>query len=169
MKSDLQELALNIYEICIFNNINIELEWIPRNGNIQADFFSKIFDFDDWSVADHIFQMLNKKWGNFTFDRFADNNNCKVDNFNSKFWVSGTNGVDAFAFDWSSDNNWIVPPVSLVCKAINHMFLCKAKGVLVLPKWKSALFWPIVWNHSENYFHNFVKDFIEFYRPKQFY
>jgi hypothetical protein len=38
-----------------------------------------------------------------------------------------------------------------------------------LPKWKSALFWPIVWNHSENYFHNFVKDFIEFYRPKQFY
>jgi hypothetical protein len=53
--------------------------------------------------------------------------------------VPGTNGVDAFAFDWSSDNNWIVPPVSLVCKAINHMFLCKAKGVLVLPKWKSAL------------------------------
>jgi hypothetical protein len=72
MKSDLQELALNIYEICIFNNISIELEWIPRNGNIQADFFSKIFDFDDWSVADHIFQMLNKKWGNFTFDRFAE-------------------------------------------------------------------------------------------------
>jgi hypothetical protein len=70
MKSDLQELALSIYEICIFSNINIELEWIPRNENIQADFFSKIFDLDDWSVTDHIFQMLNKKWGNFTFDRF---------------------------------------------------------------------------------------------------
>jgi hypothetical protein len=51
------------------------------------------------------------------------NKNCKVDNFNSKFWVPGTNGVGAFAFDWWSDSNWIVPPVSLVCKAINHMFL----------------------------------------------
>jgi hypothetical protein len=31
-------------------------------------FFSKIFDFDDWSVVEHIFQMLNKKWGNFSFE-----------------------------------------------------------------------------------------------------
>jgi hypothetical protein len=61
MKSDLQELALSIYEICIFSNINIELEWIPRNENIQADFFSKIFDLDDWSVTDHIFQQSNAK------------------------------------------------------------------------------------------------------------
>jgi hypothetical protein len=79
--------------------------------------------------------MLNKKWGNFTFDRFADNNNCKVDNFNSKFWVPGTNGVDAFAFDWSSDNNWIVPPVSLVYKAIYHIFRLKYRCLYMHYQW----------------------------------
>ncbi|CAG2256304.1 unnamed protein product [Mytilus edulis] len=38
-------------------------------------------------------------------------------------------------------NNWIVPPVGLVCRVVNHMLTCRANGVLVVPKWKSALFW----------------------------
>jgi hypothetical protein len=54
MKSDLQILTWNIYKICMSNNINIELEWLPREQNVSADYFSKIFDFDNWSVAGNI-------------------------------------------------------------------------------------------------------------------
>jgi hypothetical protein len=36
------------------NNSNIELEWLPREQNVSADYFSKIFDFDNWSVAGNI-------------------------------------------------------------------------------------------------------------------
>ncbi|VDH92564.1 Hypothetical predicted protein [Mytilus galloprovincialis] len=54
----------------------------------------------------------------------------------------GTSGVDAFAYDWSKFNNLVVPPVSLITRAVNHMQMCKAKGVLVVPKWKSAICWP---------------------------
>ena len=77
-----------------------------------------------------------------------------------------TCGVDAFAFDWSDENNWLVPPIGLVSRVINHLCLCNAKGALVVPKWKSVLFWPMIWNDTKNCFHNFVKDSIEFYRPR---
>lgn len=46
---------------------------------------------------------------------------------------SFTAGVDAFSFDWSQDNNWIVPPVRLISKTISHLMTCKGKGVLVAP------------------------------------
>ena len=55
MKPDLQCLALQIYEFCVQHSITIELEWIPRNLNVQADIYSKMFDFDHWGVATHVF------------------------------------------------------------------------------------------------------------------
>lgn len=65
MKPDLQYLALQIYELCIRYSIIIELEWIPRDLNVQADFYSKIFDFDDWSVAPHMFCFFNQNGARF--------------------------------------------------------------------------------------------------------
>lgn len=100
MKPDLHDLAMDIYRICIINGITIEVEWIPRRENEQADLLSRFFDFDDWSVTDNIVQMFEKRWGKITFDRFADDKNHKVEK-----WVPGTAGVDAFAFDWSGENN----------------------------------------------------------------
>ncbi|CAG2235577.1 unnamed protein product [Mytilus edulis] len=142
MKLDLQVIALDIFHICLNNNIVLEVEWIPRNENTCADALSKIFDFDDWGVSQNIFNFFNSLWGPFTCDTFADDRNKKLAVFFSKFFTPGTSGVDAFAYDWSKFNNWVVPPVNLITRAINHMQMCKAKGVLVVPKWKSAIFWP---------------------------
>ncbi|CAC5380035.1 unnamed protein product [Mytilus coruscus] len=73
-----------------------------------------------------------------------------------KIVQKGKSGVDAFAYDWSKFNNWVVPPVILITRAINHMQMCKAKGVLVEPKWKSAIFWPRIsqWKQFEGYANN---------------
>ena len=32
----------------------------------------------------------------------------------------GTEAIDAFAVDWSGKNNWLCPPVHLVCKVLQH-------------------------------------------------
>jgi hypothetical protein len=85
-----------------------------------------------------------KIWGPFTCDTFADNKNKKVSIFFSRFFTPGTSGVDAFAYDWSKYNNWIVSPVHLISRTISHMRMCKARGTLVIPKWKSAVFWPMI-------------------------
>ena len=100
------------------NNSNIELEWLPREQNVSADYFSKIFNFDNWSVAGNILNMIQCKWGVFTIDRLADHKNRKVKKFNSKFWNPGTCGVDAFAFDWSDKNDleWYKKLFSKFCE-----------------------------------------------------
>ncbi|XP_063436370.1 uncharacterized protein LOC134717808 [Mytilus trossulus] len=150
MKSELQDIALDVFNICLDNNIVLEIEWIPRDKNIQADELSKIFDFDDWGVSDIIFKYFDRLWGPFNCDLFADSRNKKVSRFFSKFFTPGTSGVDAFAYDWSAFNNWIVPPIYLITRVINYMLICKAKGALVIPKWKSAVYWMITqWKQFE--------------------
>ena len=48
------------------------------------------------------------------------------------------------------------------------MQLCKAKGTLVIPKWKSALFWPMLVDKFTEHF-NFVIDFREYKHPMMFF
>ena len=37
-----------------------------------------------------------------------------------------------------------MPPIYLISRTIFHIEVCGARGVLVIPKWFSAAFWPIV-------------------------
>ena len=37
---------------------------------------------------------------------------------------------------------------------------CGAKGVLIVPEWKSANFWPMIWT-SDGHFKSFVIDYME--------
>ena len=74
-KSGLQSDAKRIFEICVHHGISIEAEWLPRSRNEQADYLSRIVDFDDWSVSPHIFRFLDLKWGPHSIDRFADEHN----------------------------------------------------------------------------------------------
>jgi hypothetical protein len=80
--------------------------------------------------------------------------------FNSKFSDPLTEGVDAFTFDWSRDNNWLVPPVSVLVHTIKHVQLCKTVGTLLVPKWKSAMFWPLLVSSISGNLNKFVAEFI---------
>ncbi|CAC5404855.1 unnamed protein product [Mytilus coruscus] len=64
-------------------------------------------------------------YGPHSVDRFADSNNKKIELFNSRFYTPGSSGVDAFSFDWKEDNNWLVPPIHLVCRVIKHCIAYK--------------------------------------------
>ena len=166
MKPELQNISLHIFHLCLSYNILLEVEWIRRDENFEADFLSKMFDFDDWGISQHIFNFFNKLWGPFTCDTFADNTNKKVSIFFSRFFTPGTSGVDAFAYDWLTYNNWIVPPVHLISRTISHMRMCKARGTLVIPKWKSAVFWPMIINRFTDNYQSYIKDLREYKNPQ---
>lgn len=105
--------------LSLSRNIYFSVAWVPREQNVEADLVSKVFDFDDWAVSNHIFSFFNTVWGPYRCDIFASCNTFKVNKFNSLFWTPGTSYVDAFAFDWSQDVNWIVP-ISLIVRAVRH-------------------------------------------------
>ena len=49
-KSNLQAEALGIFLVCVQGNIRLEPEWIPREKNELADYYSRMVDHDDWML-----------------------------------------------------------------------------------------------------------------------
>ena len=60
---ELLSLALSIFHICASSDISLEMKWIPRDSNRQADSLSRIIDFEDYSINDDVFHMLDFKMG----------------------------------------------------------------------------------------------------------
>ena len=85
MISDLHNLSIEIDLFCRSHNIKLQVQWIPRELNVDADMLSREIDFDDWGVS-QVFLNFMDQWGPHTVDRFADNFNAKLVKFNSKYW-----------------------------------------------------------------------------------
>ena len=49
-----------------------------------------------------------------------------------------------FTCDWSGENNWLCPPPYLIPRVIRHTLKTGASATLVMPKWPSAPFWPML-------------------------
>ena len=150
---ELQKLSCKLYCMCSIHNITLIPSWIPRDQNSVADFLSRCSDCDDWFVNNNIFRALDKLWGPHSVDRFSSDHNAKCKRFNSRFWCRGTEAVDCFTQCWSGEINWCVPPPRLACKTVNKFISEKANGTLVVPVWKSAPYWPLIFDcKSPRYF-----------------
>ena len=108
-KEHLQTLAITIFQWTLQNNVILKVNWVPREQNTTADYFSKLTDTDDWSIDSETFDYIQQTFGIFTIDRFADNLNKRVDRFNSKFYCPATEHIDVFSTDWANEFNWLSP------------------------------------------------------------
>ena len=141
---ELQAIALPIFGVCLQNHIDLQAEWIPRVCNQRADLLSRFIDKDDWSIHPTVFRLLDAKWGPFTIDRFTSYYNFHLLRYNTRFSSPGSSGVDAFAQDWSNENNWLCPPVSLIVQTVRKLHSCNGFGSLIIREWPSGLFWPFL-------------------------
>ncbi|XP_068204679.1 uncharacterized protein [Palaemon carinicauda] len=144
MKVELQSIAIDIFRFCIAKSILLEIEWIPRTMNEKADYLSKIIDIDDWGISFEIFDMIQARFGNIHIDWFAFEHNAKLNSYYSRYWSPTCNGIDAFSEHWGGKFGLFVPPITVITQVIKKMAFDKAVGVLVVPCWKSALFWPFL-------------------------
>ena len=110
----------------------------------MVDGLSKKLDSDSWGIDAESYNYIQSKFGIFTYDRFADHINSKVDKFDSNFFCPGANRVNTFSIDWKGELNWVCPPISQIGKSLKHFQSCKAKGVLLVPEWRSAYYWPLL-------------------------
>ena len=83
MKPQLLALALRIYDITRQHRIHLHVEWVPREQNVQADYYSRVVDYDDWGVKPEVVHFLACHWGAPDIDRFADASNSHCHHFNS--------------------------------------------------------------------------------------
>ena len=157
MKLHLQQIAYDIFSICVQYSIELDFKWIPRTLKDKAGYFSKILDSDDFGLSSKLFDILSSRWGPFAVDWLASEHNAKVVTFCTRFWCEKTAGVDAFMEHWGGSNDYYVLPIS---KVIKHMESCNAFGVMVIPYWESAPFWPLLCE-SKGCFKKFVLDSID--------
>ena len=147
---ELQSAALAIHGSCRMNNVLLKVEWRPRSDQrmVEADEASRLFDLDDWGISYPDFKELEKWAGQtFTFDLFASPTNAKCEAFATRYQFSAErrDWVNAFSLDWSGLGfTFACPPPGLAGPAIKQFIKQKAKGVLVLPAWHSARFWPLL-------------------------
>ena len=146
MKLELHTIALRIFKICYKHSIHLDIEWVPRDRNTRADFISKLVDFDDWQVTEDVFKDLDSLWGPHTVDCFATYYNRKITRYFSRFWNPETSGIDTFMQSWEVENCCLVPPVYLIPRTLAYIYSQGAKGTLIVPLWKSAVFWPLLTN-----------------------
>ena len=64
---------------------------------------------------------------------------------------------DGMSQTWTGENNWVVPPHSIIPAVVSKIAKEHANATLVIPVWKSAPFWPSVWK-SVNFI-DIVTDF----------
>ena len=78
----------------------------------------------------------------------TDEKNRKVKRFDARFHSSGVENVNTFTSHWGGEHNWLCPPIAKIGDAIKHARICKCKGILLVPEWHSAYFWPLKGNSS---------------------
>uniref|UniRef100_A0A8R1YX06 Reverse transcriptase domain-containing protein n=1 Tax=Pristionchus pacificus TaxID=54126 RepID=A0A8R1YX06_PRIPA len=112
-KDILHEIALEIHETSRKARITLELTWIPRDMNVEADSASLI-------------------------DLFADKRTSKCTLFLSRGAEIDSKGIDAFALPgfWQSARlSWCVPPPSALNRVVRMARESKAKMILGFPLW----------------------------------
>lgn len=148
-KGDLQAIAVSVNEICKSNAISLSMCWIPRKLNERADYLSRCIDSDDWEMHDWVFLKLDREWGPHTIDRFASDYNHKCSRYNTRWWVPGTEGVNALDQNWGEPEcNWLVPPPRLIPSVLRKLELESAEGTLIIPEWPSAPFYPLLFENG---------------------
>lgn len=141
---DLHDEAVALYQLCHQFGVCLQIEWIPREFNEEADRISRQTDIDDYMLNPTYFAALDLLWGPHTVDRFSSFRTRQVPRFCSRYLNPSSEHVDAFTADWSGEVNWLFPPPYLIPRVIQHMMGGGEDGTLVAPLWTSAPWWPIL-------------------------
>lgn len=138
----LNEVALELWDWCLLNNIWVSAEYLPGKRNLWADWESRNFqDSSDWKLNPAIFQQLQKEFV-MNIDLFASRTNHQLPRYVSWRPDPHSVGVDALKMNWKDWKAYAFPPFCLIGKTLSKCFAEKAKLLLVAPLWRNQPWFP---------------------------
>lgn len=145
---ELQNMALNIYTTAKEIYTDLRVIWRPRaDPRLQlADDFSRAIDVEDYGIDDESFGYLQTIAEQmFDFDLFASDDNFRTEKFASILASNRALFRDAFTHSWADLGFcYAHPPVNLVGPTIRKIVKDSARGILVLPLWRTMKDWLLV-------------------------
>ena len=132
----------NLVALCETNNARLSVQWVPTDLN-TADAPSRYKGSDHWRLDPRIFHAVTKRLQLMpTVDRFATAGTTLLPRWNSPCPEQGAEEVDGLSQDWTSEVNWLHPPLDLLPDVATKLERNPALGIVVTP------FWP-----TEHWFH----------------
>jgi hypothetical protein len=144
-RTEFGEKALEILEMCLRWKIRIdEVCWIDTAEMVKVgvDGISRMSDSNDWILDQQMFERVALFFGRPTCDRFASWTNHKAAKFNTWLRQPHSDGVNAFAQDWTRDLNYACPPLALVGRVLELIWEQNAEAIVILPDWRGTWWWP---------------------------
>ncbi len=90
-------LSLEITNNCKNLDIVLQVQWVQRELNTDADLISREVDLDDWGVSQEFVILIDSTTYILTILNF------KLLKFKSKYWCPNTSRVDAFSVLWEGE------------------------------------------------------------------
>jgi hypothetical protein len=139
--SYIHSLLVRLFWLCAEHDIKWDILWLPRELNQWADRLSKDLDEDDWSLEPKFWDVIQARFGPFTCDMFASDENALLEQFCAYYWCPGVAYVDCFSGNWNKGNLWFHPNPRDVGAVLRKVRKDKARGALLLPIWPGAMWW----------------------------
>ena len=118
----------------------LQPEYIRSVDNFIPDRLSRMSNNEDYRLSRQAFDKIQRCFGRRTVDRFATFANRQLERFNSLTADIASEGIDAFAQDWSGERNWANPPWSLLPRLVAFLRARpRVEAVVLAPEWPQAL------------------------------
>ena len=88
-----------------------------------------------------MFQKISSSFVNPTLDLFATHINYQIDRYISWKPDPKALAINTFSIKWNTEFYYIFPPFSLLGKVTAKIYRDKTKGILVIPKWPTKLWY----------------------------
>lgn len=142
-KSELDQIARDIWFWCIERNIHLSAAHVPGTENLEADEESRTINNDtEWTLKSDIFAEILLLFPEITVDLFASRLNNQVTKYVSRRPDPKAFAIDAFSLTWSRDLYFIFPPFSLLARILQKVEEDKTEAVLLAPVWPTQSWWP---------------------------
>lgn len=144
-KQELHEIAQEIWEFCISNEIQLTAQYIPGKMNEWADRLSRVFpnSTSDWMLNPEIWRMVNEIWGPHEIDLFASMNNRQLPKYIA--WKPDPEAflVDAFKHPWKSLGNcYGNPPFNQFGRILAKIRKERIRMTIIAPIWPNQPWFP---------------------------
>ena len=119
---------------------------IPGKENTAADEESRKINLDtEWKLNSEFLQeALEKLKDEPLVDLFASRLNKQMKQYVSFRPDPEALAVDAFSLSWQDLHFYAFPPFSVITAVLRKVMRDQAKGIIVVPRWKTQVWWPML-------------------------
>ena len=140
----LNDIAGEIWQMCIEFQVHISAAHIPGKHNILADTASREFhDSAEWMLPHTLFQNIIRAYGTPEIDLFASRLNKQLQVYASWKPDPDSTHIDAMSISWSGKFIYIFPPFSMIWPVLTKLEKDRVeKAIIIIPKWSTQSWYP---------------------------